>query len=188
MTTAQISSKKYGIVYADPPWPGRGDCPNGGRKTLFPLMSHEDIAALPVTNIVLPTAFLFMWVIGRSLPWAFWIMKSWGFRYVSIAFVWVKTNKAGTGYVHGMGFYTRQCAELCLLGVRGKPHMPQMRSQTRRTDWRAVPQVVAEPRGPFAKKPDCVRERILRVCGDLPRIELFARQRTPGWDVWGNEA
>ena len=23
--------------------------------------------------------------------------------------------------------------------------------------------------------------------GDLPRVELFARQIPPGWDAWGNE-
>ena len=38
------------------------------------------------------------------------------------------------------------------------------------------------------KKPEEARSRIVRLMGDVPRIELFARSRAPGWDVWGNEA
>ena len=38
-----------------------------------------------------------------------------------------------------------------------------------------------------SKKPDEVRHRIERLMGDVPRVELFARQYSPGWDVWGNQ-
>ncbi len=38
-----------------------------------------------------------------------------------------------------------------------------------------------------SKKPDVARDKIVELAGDLSRVELFARQKTPGWDVWGNE-
>ena len=44
-----------------------------------------------------------------------------------------------------------------------------------------------EPREEHSKKPDIVRDKIVQLCGNLPRVELFARNETDGWDVWGNE-
>ncbi len=43
------------------------------------------------------------------------------------------------------------------------------------------------PRREHSRKPDELRERIVRIAGDVPRAELFARQRAPGWSAWGNE-
>lgn len=38
-----------------------------------------------------------------------------------------------------------------------------------------------------SQKPEEAREKIVELMGDLPRVELFAREKTEGWDAWGNE-
>jgi site-specific DNA-methyltransferase (adenine-specific) len=81
----------------------------------------------------------------------------------------------------GMGAYTRANAEICLLGVTpGFKPMEQLKSH-------AVHQVIESPVEEHSKKPEETRRRIIELLGDVPRIELFARQRVPGWDAWGNE-
>lgn len=104
-------------------------------------------------------------------------MKAWGFEYKTIGFNWVKTNKKSEGLFWGMGNWTRSNSELCLLGVKSKP----------RRQSASVHSVVLSPMGVHSKKPDIIRDKIVELCGDVPRIELFARNATPGWDVWGNE-
>mgnify|MGYP000773360492 FL=1 len=51
----------------------------------------------------------------------------------------------------------------------------------------SVFQIIDTPIEEHSKKPAVVREKIVELVGDLPRIELFAREKTKGWDVWGNE-
>lgn len=111
------------------------------------------------------------------LPDAFRVMAAWGFSYKTAAFVWVKTNKLADTDFFGMGNWTRANAEVCLLGVKGKPKRISA----------AIRQVVRRPIMGHSEKPPEVRERIVELMGDLPRIELFARQVTDGWAVWGNE-
>ena len=77
----------------------------------------------------------------------------------------------------GLGHWTRANAELCLLATKGSPKRQSAR----------VHQIVMTPVEAHSKKPDVVRDKIVALAGDVPRIELFARQATPGWDVWGNE-
>ena len=77
-----------------------------------------------------------------------------------------------------MGGWTRSNAEICLLGTKGKP---------KRLD-KGIHQVLYEPIREHSRKPDCVREKIVKLCGDLPRLEMFSRTQTPGWDIWGNQS
>ena len=86
-------------------------------------------------------------------------------------------KKSDTPFV-GMGYYTRANNEICLLATKGKP--------LKRVS-KCVKQVVISKIREHSQKPDEVRERIVELFGDLPRVELFARQKTRGWDVWGNE-
>jgi len=168
--------KKYQIIYADPPW-DYGSFPSVSNKAAYPLMKTKDICALPVAKITHPNALLFLWTTMTHLPDAFQVIEAWGFRYVTNGFTWVKTNrKSGTPFL-GMGYWTRQNAELCLLAKRGTPS---------RRD-KSISSIVISPRGRHSQKPEEVRRKILRICGNLPRIELFARSKTPGWDIWGNE-
>lgn len=107
-------------------------------------------------------------------------MEAWGFTYKTAAFVWIKKYKSG-GNFYGMGAYTRANAEVCLLGVTpGFKAKELVKSH-------AVHQVIESPIQAHSVKPDEARHRIVELLGDVPRIELFARQRAPGWDAWGDE-
>lgn len=144
----------------------------------YSVSKDADIAALPVESIAADDAFLFLWITMPKLPVAFDVIKAWGFKYKTCAFTWVKRNRVSREtWFTGMGHYTRANAELCLLGTRGRP---------RRVD-ASVHQIIDTPIEGHSKKPDEARRRIVQLCGDLPRIELFARERVAGWEAWGNE-
>lgn len=172
-----MESKKYGIIYADPPWKYDTQKGQGVAEKHYRTMSIDAICQLPVKELAERDAALFLWVTFPQLPQAFKVMKAWGFVYKTVAFVWTKQNKSGNGFFLGLGYWTRANAEICLLGVRGKPKRVSKK----------VRQLIVSPLEQHSKKPDEARERIVELMGDIPRIELFARQETAGWDVWGNE-
>ena len=105
------------------------------------------------------------------------MIQAWGFQYKTVAFVWVKLNKKKETPFFGLGNWTRSNAEICLLAKRGTPKRKSNR----------VHQLIISPMEGHSKKPDIVRDKIVELVGDLKRIELFARNKTEGWDVWGNE-
>jgi len=171
--------KKYQIIYADPPW-SYNDKMSGHSFSLdheYVTQSKNWIANLNVRGGVADSdCVLFLWAVSPLLPEAFEVMKAWGFKYKTVAFCWSKETKNGKK-VSNLGRWTMGNVELCLLGVKGKP-----KRQTRN-----VKQLVIAERTKHSKKPDEVRKRIVELMGDLPRIELFAREKVEGWDVWGNE-
>jgi len=167
----------YEIIYADPPWRYQDKNCNGAAAQQYETMNLADIKALPVSNIVAPNAVLFLWATWPLIRGAFEVIEAWGFTYKSIGFNWIKRNPGDQGYFFGLGRWTRGNAEPCLLATRGKPKRVNA----------AISQLIFEPVGRHSKKPDLVRERIVQLMGDKPRIELFARKRTAGWAVWGNE-
>jgi N6-adenosine-specific RNA methylase IME4 len=140
-------------------------------------MSIEDICALPVADIAAKDSVLFLWATFPMLPEALRVIKAWGFTFKTVAFVWLKQNRKALTWFYGLGFWTRGNAEICLLATRGHP---------KRQD-NSVHQFIISPIEAHSKKPDEARDKIVRLMGDLPRVELFARQTPPGWDVWGNE-
>ncbi len=171
---------KYSIIYADPPWHYRTYSKKGQGRSAenhYPTMTIEQIKALPVESIAAKDCALFLWITFPCLQEAFEVIEAWGFQYKTIAFVWVKQNRVSDSLFWGMGYWTRANAELCVLATRGHP----------RRQSRSVQQVVISHVEQHSKKPDEVRDRIVQLMGDLPRIELFARQVPEGWDVWGNE-
>lgn len=173
------TDKKYNIIYADPPWKyGGGKDKNfrGLAVDHYPTMKTKDICDIPVNNIA-TDAVLFMWVTYPQLKDAFTVADAWGFRYRTAAFTWVKLNKDGKP-CFGLGFWTRSNAEICLIFTKG--------NYPRRVN-NKVEQVILSERLKHSKKPIEARERIVELMGDLPRIELFARQQINGWDCWGNE-
>jgi len=171
--------KKYNIIYADPPWSYRDKALSGNRGAIckYPTQSQEWIKNLPVKNIADQNSILFLWVTMPKLNECFDVIKSWGFEYKTCAFTWVKKNKKADSWFWGMGGWTRANAELCLLATKGKP--------TRISA--GVHSVISSPIEKHSKKPDVVRNKIVELCGDIPRVELFARQKFDGWDSWGNE-
>lgn len=172
--------KKYSVIYADPPWHYRTYSKKGRGRSAdshYPTMDLEDIKSLPVSEIAAKDCALFMWLTFPCMLEAFEVLKAWGFEYKTVAFVWVKQNRKSDSLFWGMGYWTRANAELCVLATRGHPK----RMNT------GVHQVIMTHIEEHSKKPNEARERIVRLMGDVPRIELFARQTPEGWDVWGNE-
>ena len=172
--------KKYNVILADPPWSFRAWSSKGmGRSAEqhYPTMRLEDIKALPVADLAAEDCVLFLWATFPMLKDAFAVIDTWGFTYKTVAFTWVKENRKSPGLFWGLGYWTRANAEVCLLATRGSPKRQSA----------AVHQVILSPVERHSKKPDEVQERIVTLMGDVPRVELFARQETPGWDVWGNE-
>ena len=119
-------------------------------------------------------------------------MEAWGFEYVTAAFTWIKVNKGQklNDYYDpdnisdrmGIGHYTRSNSESCYLGLRGdRKELKSWRQH------RGVRNVIFSHNRKHSQKPAEVRKRISVLLGDLPRIELFAREVVPGWDHWGDQ-
>lgn len=172
--------KKYGIIYADPPWHYRVYSKKGAGRSAeshYPTMTIEEIQALPVSELANKDCALFMWITFPLLKESLSVLSAWGFKFKTIAFVWIKQNRKSDSMFWGMGYWTRANAEFCVLATKGKPKRMA----------KNVHQVIVSHIEEHSKKPDEARRRIVRLMGDLSRIELFARQKTAGWDVWGNE-
>ena len=175
----KFPDKKYKIIYADPPWTYdnmKDKNPDMGGIT-YPTMTLDEIKAMPVQDITDKDCALFMWATMPKLREAFEVIDAWGFRYITCAVTWVKQNPKGEGIYSGLGHWTNGNAELCLFAKKGAP----------KRQAKNVKQIVLSPRGKHSAKPIEVRDRIVSLIGDLPRIELFARQTAEGWDNWGNE-
>lgn len=167
----------YQIIYADPPWRYDQKGLQGAAEKHYSTMSLEDICKLPVGSISAKDSILFLWATFPQLPAALRVISAWGFRYKTVAFLWLKKNRKADSWFFGLGFWTRGNAEVCLLATRGHPKRQSSK----------IHQFIISPIEAHSKKPDIVRDKIVELAGDVPRIELFARQTTPGWDVWGNE-
>jgi len=140
-------------------------------------MKLPDICALPVADIAADDCALFLWATYPNLQQAFEVIKAWGFTYKTVAFTWVKRNKKSPGWFTGLGYWTRANAEICLLATRGQPKRIS----------KSVRQIIDTPIERHSKKPGEARNRIVELMGNVPRIEMFAREKSDGWDVFGNE-
>ena len=171
--------KKYQIIYADPPWSYQnGGVPQGGVNAQYKTMTLNEIKMLPIKEIAEDISVLLLWATFPQLQEALEVIKAWGFQYKTLGFSWLKTNKNGTPFF-GIGYYAKSNQEVCLLGVRGNAHS-LVKSNS-------VSSFVSTLKTKHSEKPQIFRDKIIELFGDLPRIELFARQKTEGWDAWGNE-
>jgi len=171
-------NKKYQIIYADPPW----ECSkqNVALKSYikstgsfhYNSMKLKDICDLPIKDIADKNALLFLWVRSPALDWGFIVGKAWGFKYSTVGFVWDKQRILPS-------YYTPSQVELCLIFKKNKIPIP--RGSTKEH------QFLSEKRRKHSQKPDTIRNRIMNMFPTQSKIELFARQKTEGWDVWGNE-
>lgn len=182
----ELPGKQYSVIYADPPWEykqsGGTKSSRGMAKQHYSTMMTKEICAMPIRSICAEDgAICFMWATFPNIEEAIKVMEAWGFRYITAAFVWIKKNRKNGGNFWGMGAYTRANAEVCLLGVsKGFKASKMIRAHN-------VHQIIEAPVEGHSKKPDEVRRRIVQLVGDVPRIELFARERADGWDAWGDE-
>ncbi len=178
--------KKYQIIYADTPWKQTLE---GGQKSArgfgsqhYGEMSFEELSSLNIPAD--DNCILFLWSVFPEIQQALDLIKAWGFKYKTVGFTWVKQNTKSNSLFWGMGYYTRANAEVCLIAIKGRPK-PIIHN---------IHSVIISKREKHSKKPDEVRNRIVQLMGDIPRIELFARkpkdlfnESYEGWDVWGNE-
>lgn len=179
----------FHVAHIDPPWTfhawshrgeGKGACQH------YSCQSLEDIIALPVDQLMAPDAAIFLWTVQPMYPEAMRVIEAWGFAFRTVAFVWIKMPHKWSPDQQplrirprmGLGYHTRSGSEACWLATRGKGYKRQSMG---------VEQVVFAPLREHSRKPDEVAHRIDRLVGDVPRIELFAREQRPGWVVWGDE-
>ena len=174
-----LPNKKYGVIYADPPWSFKTYSEKGKDRSPekhYPVLSIADIIRLPVDRIAKDNAVLLMWVVDPLLDQAFKVIDAWGFKYKTLGFTWAKLNKTKPGFFTGLGYWTRGNPEMCLLATKGKPKRIS----------KSVKQLVVDKRREHSRKPDIMYQHIENLL-EGPYIELFARQKRKGWDSWGNE-
>ena len=167
---------KYRTIYADPPWPesGGGKIKRGADRH-YPLMRVKEIMRLgqQLTPHIADNAHIYLWATNNHLPEALEVMAAWGFEYKT-SITWIKDRM-------GLGQYFRGLSEHCLFGVRGM--LPYRVIDGKRAQGTTA---FLSPRGPHSRKPEEMR-RMIEIVSYAPRVELFARHQSPGWDVWGNE-
>ncbi len=168
-------TQKFNIIYADPPWDVRRGPDwnsNGPSKPLpYPTMTLAEIKSLPVESLAAGDAHLYLWTINKYIHESYDVACAWGFN-PSCLLTWCKPR-------HGIGIGGTfiQTTEHLLFCRRGTL------TARKRIDTTWFPQ----PRLAHSVKPQFFRDMVVEVSGDLPRVELFARQASPGWEVWGNE-
>lgn len=172
-----MMSSVYNIIYADPPWQYIRKAGKGLSHDHYATMSIDEICALPLQKISAKDSVLFLWATFPMLREALCVIRAWGFTYKTVGFAWLKQNPKSLSWFFGLGSWTRSNAEVCLLATKGNPRRVSA----------GISQIIVSPVEAHSKKPDIVRDKIVDLMGDIPRAELFARQKTPGWDVWGNE-
>ena len=168
------SSLKYSIIYADPPWQYKRNG-NKSAESVYDVMTLEEIKEMPIQNITEDQAHLYLWVTNPMIKEGLQVCESCGFEYKTML-TWVKTYQDGSP-IMGMGYYFRGCTEHIIFGVKNKKLCNNKKTKN----------IIFSNQRKHSQKPIEVKELILNASGDLPRIELFAREKTEGWDAWGNE-
>jgi N6-adenosine-specific RNA methylase IME4 len=174
---------KYQIIYADPPWAFTGYVKENKSGLIrrfplpYPTLTDKEIMALPIKNILMDDAILFLWCVDSRIGILSELMRLWGFKYKTVGFIWNKIAKTTNGVNATYSAYTRKSCEFLYIGTKGKGLVK----------YHGQNQYFPKPKTRHSEKPQEFKEMIVKMCGDLPRIELFARQKTEGWDSWGNE-
>lgn len=187
-----VASGKYRIIYSDPPWTYRdrkcGSSKFGkGSVGTYGCLSTEAVCRIPVRDWAAPDSVLLLWTTWPHLLSAREVISAWGFEYVTLGFLWVKTNRVSGEPFFGTGFYAKSNSEPCLLAKRGKGVRPVTNSISQILEGLGEMAVSPARVGPHSSKPAMVRDRIVDLFGDVPRLEMFAREKASGWDAWGNE-
>jgi len=174
--TVDWPADKYRVLYADPPWRYRdsgivGADAYGHAERHYPTMSITELCELPILDIAADNAVLFLWATSPFLEDSFRVIKAWGFDYKT-SFVWDKVG-------HNYGHYNSVRHEFLLVCTRGScvPDNPKLYDSV---------QTIEKSRE-HSRKPEQFREIIDTLYPRGKRVELFARERAAGWDVWGNE-
>lgn len=163
----KLQNNKYNTVLADPPW----DINQKGKRGAsnhYELMTLDRIKAMPIKELCAENAHLYLWIPNGLLQEGLDVIKAWGFTFRSPIY-WIKPRL-------GLGNYIRNASEICLFATRG--HAP--------VKFHAQPNWLFAPLQDHSHKPE-EQYAIIERLSSGPYLELFARRRQPGWDVWGNE-
>ena len=177
-----VPNKGYATILADPPWrflnrTGKV-APEHKRLSRYGTLSLEEIKQIPVHAVAGEKSHLYLWVPNALLPDGLEVMKAWGFNYKS-NIIWHKIRKDGGPDGRGVGFYFRNTTELVLFGIRGSMRtLDPGRSQVN---------IIKTQKQEHSRKPDELYELIER-CSPAPYLEIFARGKRIGWDVFGDQA
>ncbi len=176
-------NRKFSTVLADPPWQFANRtgkmAPEHKRLSRYSTMTLDEIIALPVAEITLSPAHLYLWVPNALLPEGLEVMKAWGFEYKT-NIVWHKIRKDGGPDGRGVGFYFRNTTELLLFGVKGKNARTLAPGRTQVN-------IMKTMKREHSRKPDEQYE-LIESCSSGPFIELFARGNVRDWFVWGDQS
>ena len=176
--------KKYQVIVMDPPWANHTFVYNGLNGS-YPRMSQKQMLALPVQELADQNCICLMWVISSFLEDGLALLRHWGFQPKGWAYIWLKLSCNGKP-VSGLytAYYPAKCCELVLVGVRGKLDKHKTKLASKQTDF------LVSVRREHSRKPE---EFWRSVNQWLPaehfphRLEMFAREARPGWEVWGNQ-
>ena len=181
-----IAANKYDIVLADPPWSYHGSqVKMGAAAKFYPTMADEELLAFDLRKRFMnEKSILFMWATGPRLDFAVDCIRAWGLHYRGMAFVWVKTTKAGVP-VGAQGVRPTIVKPTCEFVLAASV---TNRGRPLRLHDESIRNTILAPKMEHSRKPDDVHKRIERMYPQASKIELFARRARPGWDCWGNEA
>lgn len=182
----------YGAILADPPWAyllwsGKTATPHRGAEDHYQTVDLDALARMPVAAIAADDCALFLWAVGAHLKQAIALGEAWGFSFSTDVFYWAKQKLIDADQIDlftgdiaeakiSFGHWSRKQVEPCLLFTRGNPKRLS----------KGVRQLIVSPAREHSRKPDEARARIEQLVAG-PYVELFARQRAPGWDAWGDE-
>lgn len=173
---------KFKTILADPPWRFQNStgkvAPEHKRLSRYPTLSLQEILDIPVNAVADETCHLYLWVPNALLAEGLETMKKWGFTYKS-NIVWYKIRKDGGPDGRGVGFYFRNVTELVLFGIKGRMRTLQ--------PGRKQVNIMSTRKREHSRKPDELYP-IIESCSPGPYLELFARGKRNGWQVWGNQS
>lgn len=176
---------KYEIILADCPWEYS---PAGTARLPYDYMTWKSLEAFPWDEFTAKRCVVLSWVTGPLLNRQMRLHDHWatkfGWRYLGMPYVWVKLDKQGRplSATGPRAKLVKSQAEMVVAYTNVKHGRPFPLLKENEQQW------ILAPRGAHSEKPPEVRDRIVQLLGDRPRLELFARQEVDGWDQIGAEA
>lgn len=171
----------FKTIVADPPWKFQNKtgkvAPEHDRLFRYETLTMDEIKNMPIEEMAAEKSHCYLWTPNALLPETIKVLDAWGFEYKT-NLIWFKSRKDGGPDRRGVGFYYRNVTEMLLMGVKGGMRTLQ--------PGRSMPNMCKERKKSHSVKPDSMYH-IIEQCSPAPRIDLFAREKRPGWYVWGNE-
>ena len=178
-----VGRERFGTVLADPPWRFSNRtgkvAPEHRRLARYETLSFDEIASLPIADLILESAHCYLWIPNALLPYGLDVLSAWGFEYKT-NLIWHKVRKDGGSDGRGVGFYFRNVTEMILFGVRGK-------NARTLAPGRSQVNLLSSRKREHSRKPEEQYE-IIESCSWGPYLELFGRGVRKNWTIWGNEA